>query len=230
MAIQQTKGAILVLESPWGLDKRDANRSSVRPFIEGMAKYSGDVEVCHTVFYDEYSFEDGLKKLCRTPFRNTLVYVAAHGSETRAGADLTAISSAVRKRAKEFNISGMLLGSCFAGSITKAHQFTLQGSPLRWIIGYASECDWLTGTMIDCALLHEAVRFQKNSYGQANLVKRFSQALAPFSADAYIGDDSEGEPTALRDSLQIVVQTPGSGNLPAVISDEVFAAHARLQI
>lgn len=230
MATQRTKGAILVLESPWGLDKHDANRSSVRPFIEGMAKYAGDIEVCHTTFYDEHSFEVGLDKLCRTPFNNTLVYVAAHGSETRAGAHLTDISSAVRGRASEFNISGMLLGSCFAGSNTKAHQFAIQGSPLRWIIGYASECDWLTGTMIDCALLHEAIRFQKNSFGQANLVKRFSEALAPFSADAYIGDDCEGEPTALRDSLQIVVQTPGSGNRPAVISDEVFAAHALLQI
>ncbi|MDY0963752.1 MULTISPECIES: hypothetical protein [Massilia] len=230
MPIQQTKGAILVLESPWGLDERDANRSSVKPFIEGMAKYAGDIEVCHTVFYDEDSFEDGLEKLCKTPFRNTLVYVAAHGSQTHAGAHLTDISSAVRKRSKDFNITGMLLGSCYAGSITDAHKLTLQGSNLRWIIGYASACEWLTGTMIDCALLNEAVRFHQNSYGQDNLVRRFSQALAPFSAGAAIGGNVEGHPTALRDSLQFVVQSPGNGNRPAVISEEVFAAHAKLRI
>ncbi len=230
MATKPVKGAILVLECPWGLDPHDANRSSVLPFVQGLARYAGDIEVFHANFYDEQSFKDGLNALCRKRFRNTLVYVAAHGSTSHVGAHLTTISSEVRRRSKEFNITGMLLGSCFAGYVTKAHQLTLQGSNLRWIIGYASESDWLSGAMIDCALLSEAVRFHASSYGRANLVKRFSKALEPFSAHAPIGNDLDDEPTALRDSLQIVIKPPGRGDTTAVISEDVFKAHAKRQI
>jgi len=219
MTATRTKGAILVLERPWALDPHDANRASVLPFVQGLAN-----------FYDEQSFKDGLNALCRKPFRNTLVYVAAHGNPSHVGADLTAISSEVRKRSKEFNITGMLLGSCFAGLVTEAHELTLRNSNLRWIIGYASESDWLTGTIIDCALLSEAVRFHASSYGRANLTKRFSRALEPFSAHAWIGNDLDEKPMALRDSLQIVIRSKEARNPTAVISDDVFKAHAKLQM
>ncbi len=39
--------AILVLECPWELDANDSNRTSVLPFVEGIAKLVGDVEVYH---------------------------------------------------------------------------------------------------------------------------------------------------------------------------------------
>lgn len=45
--------AILVLESPWALDDSDSNRSSVRPFVEGMAKMEPDVDVFSANFYDK---------------------------------------------------------------------------------------------------------------------------------------------------------------------------------
>ena len=62
-----------------GLDDGDANRSSVLPFIEGVAKLAGDTEVYHANFYDKRSFEMALDCLCKTKFQNTIVYVAAHG-------------------------------------------------------------------------------------------------------------------------------------------------------
>lgn len=76
---------ILVLESPWGLDDADANRSSVLPFVEGVAKYAGDTEVFHANFYDRSSFEKALACLCRTRYSNTIVYIAAHGSKWKIG-------------------------------------------------------------------------------------------------------------------------------------------------
>ena len=41
-AKQLDRRAILVLESPWELDSHDANRSSVLPFVEGVAKLAGN--------------------------------------------------------------------------------------------------------------------------------------------------------------------------------------------
>lgn len=54
MAIIRRRGsssnAILVLKSPWGLDENDNNRSSVVPFMQGIAKFTGDTEVFHANF------------------------------------------------------------------------------------------------------------------------------------------------------------------------------------
>jgi hypothetical protein len=36
-----SSNCILVIESPWELDGQDSNRSSVVPFIEGIAKLHG---------------------------------------------------------------------------------------------------------------------------------------------------------------------------------------------
>lgn len=43
--VSRASRAILVLEAPWALDEADAHRTSVLPFIEGIAKLAGDVEV-----------------------------------------------------------------------------------------------------------------------------------------------------------------------------------------
>ena len=51
--------AIFVLESPWELDDGDANRTSVLPFVEGIAKMAGDTEVLFANFYDKRSLSRG---------------------------------------------------------------------------------------------------------------------------------------------------------------------------
>ena len=58
--------AIFVLECPWELDDGDSNRSSVLPFVEGVAKFAGDTEICHANFYDESSFKKALDCLCKS--------------------------------------------------------------------------------------------------------------------------------------------------------------------
>ena len=79
MAKNKSNKAILVLESPWQLDDGDANRSSVIPFIEGIAKLAGDTDVYYANFYDLASFRKAFECLCKLKHKNTIVYVAAHG-------------------------------------------------------------------------------------------------------------------------------------------------------
>ncbi len=52
-----SSNCILVIESPWELDGQDSNRSSVVPFIEGIAKLHGDTDVYFLNFYDKSSFK-----------------------------------------------------------------------------------------------------------------------------------------------------------------------------
>lgn len=71
--------AIIVLELPWELDSTDANRSSVLPFISGIAKLAGDTDVLHANFYDESSLLLAAKCLAKSRHKNAVVYDAAHG-------------------------------------------------------------------------------------------------------------------------------------------------------
>lgn len=51
MSNRHASRAILVLESPWALYDNDANRSSVIPFVQGVAKLTGDTDVHHPALF-----------------------------------------------------------------------------------------------------------------------------------------------------------------------------------
>lgn len=224
MPKSKCKNAILVLESPWELDNFDANRSSVLPFVQGIARMHGDTEVYSLNFYDKNSFDMALGYLCRQEFENTIVYIAAHGTKTRIGeVSLKHLLSAVNRKSREFNIKGLMLGSCFAGAKTELMQEFTQGSNLRWCAGYSSSCDWLTGTMIDCAIIHKALSIKNSHYKNSkSLVNAFAAAIAPFAANAVIGQDNDNECVPLCDSLQFVIQQEGQGFRAQLLSDKIF--------
>ena len=224
MPISKSKNAILVFESPWKLDDYDANRSSVLPFVHGIAKMHGDTEVYSLNFYNKKSFEIALDCLCRQKFDNTLVYIAAHGSKTRIGdVSLTDILDAINDKSRKFNIKGLMLGSCFAGSDPHLLEAFLEGSKLTWCAAYSSSCYWLQGTMLDCALLHSALNIEDAHYKtHEEMQEAFAEAIAHFAPNANIGTDSNEQPVALSASLQIVIQPEGRGFRASLSSEEIF--------
>lgn len=220
--------AILVFESPWGLDDTDANRSSVLPFVEGVAKYAGDTEVFHANFYDEASFDKALDCLCKTRYRNAIVYIAAHGDSKSAGnVNLHALFALVSLKSREYNITGVLLGSCFTGSQSFGLEAGIEQSAIRWCAGYASSVHWLTGTMIDCAILAAASELKPADFNTDKMIKRFGGAISPFAPTAYIGTDENKKHVALEDSLQFVIQPPGQGHKARNVSAAVFEEQAK---
>lgn len=224
MPISKSKNAILVFESPWKLDDYDANRSSVLPFVQGIAKMHGDTEVYSLNFYNKKSFEIALECLCRQKFDNTLVYIAAHGSKSRIGdVSLDDILSAINEKSKKFNIKGLMLGSCFAGSKPHRLEQFIEGSRLTWCAAYSSSCYWLQGTMLDCALLHSALNIEDAHYKtHEEMQEAFAEAVAPFAPRAVIGTDSKDQPVALSESLKVVIQPEGRGFRARLSSEEIF--------
>jgi len=224
MPISKSKNAILVFESPWKLDDYDANRSSVLPFVQGIAKMHGDTEVYSLNFYNKKSFEIALECLCRQKFDNTLVYIAAHGSKTRIGdVSLDDILDAINQKSKKFNIKGLMLGSCFAGSKTEKLEMFIEGSKLTWCAAYSSSCYWLQGPMLDCALLHCALNIEDAHYKtHEEMQQAFAEAVAPFAPTGIIGTDSKDQPVALSESLQIVIQPEGRGFRARLSSEGIF--------
>ncbi|MFK3712736.1 hypothetical protein [Leclercia adecarboxylata] len=224
MPKSKCKNAILVFESPWNLDNYDANRSSVLPFVQGVAKMQGDTEVFFQNFHNKSSFKFALECLCRQKFNNTIVYIAAHGSKDRIGkVSIEDLLAAVNEKSREYNIKGLMLGSCFAGTKTDLLQIYTEGSNLRWSAGYSSSCDWLIGTMIDCAIIHSALNIEDEQYKTHEAMQKvFAGAIASFASNAIIGENRKQKSVPLSDSLQFVIQPEGRGFRAQVSSPKVF--------
>lgn len=223
--VHKSSRAILVLECPWSLDTTDSNRASVLPFVEGIAKFAGDLEVYHANFYDKSSFEKALKYLCITRYKNTLVYIAAHGYNKKlGGVDIGDLLFAVGEYSQGCNITGIMLGSCFVGKNTPTLEAYLQDTNLKWCAGYSSESDWLVGTMIDCSILSRMIDLDDDYWADKDLmIGQLAEALDPFAKDFVIGNDNRERPVALKDSIQFVVQPTGQGQKARTVTAEVLA-------
>lgn len=224
--------AILVLECPWEVDDSDANRTSVLPFVEGVAKLAGDTDVFHANFYDKSSFEKALKYLCKAKHKNTTIYIAAHGFKEEVGdMKMHSLLYSVGEVSKTCNITGVMLGSCYVGENTTTMEVFIEGTNLKWCAGYSSSAYWLSGTLIDCAILSQMTSMEENEFSERNnLIDGFAEALARFSDTSEIGLDYNDEPVSLRESLRVVIQASGKGKRAKDVSDEVFEARSTLQI
>lgn len=224
--------AILVLESPWELDFSDSNRTSVRPFIDGVGKLAGDTEIYHANFYDKSSFEKALDCLCKRKFENTIVYIAAHGYKKKVGNfPISDLLFMVGEKSKQYNITGLLLGSCFVGENTGMMEVYLEGTNLKWAAGYSSTSKWLEGTLIDCSILSHMSYLEDFAYSDREIiVEALGSSVSGFSENFCIGNDYNDAPVKLIDSLQFVVQPRGQGNRAKTVTTEVFQVHKRNQI
>jgi len=224
--------AIIVLEAPWNLDETDANRSSVLPFLQGVAKLAGDTDVLHANFYDESSLIYAYNHLAKSHHKNAIMYIAAHGAYGEVGnVELSSIFAAAQVIAKRCNITGVLIGSCYSGECDLSLQAGIERSQLRWCAGYASSANWLQGTMVDCAILEAMLDLPSSAYKKSEkMIERLAQAISPFSSRYAIGDDYDDQPVSLRDSLQFVIQPEGQGQRARNVSQEVFDMHAALQL
>jgi hypothetical protein len=232
MTRKHANRAIIVLESPWELDDTDANRSSVLPFVEGVAKLTGDMEVLHANYYDEKSFLYAIRCLSKAKYKNAVVYIAAHGGDGEVGnIELLSAFAAVSLVAEDCNITGVLVGSCYGGECLATLKAGIMNSRLRWCAGYASSANWLDGTLIDCSILAEMADLSPAAYKDGGkLIDALTSAISAFSPTFPIGKDADGALVALRDSLQFVIQPDGQGHRARTVSDEVFGRHSLYQL
>lgn len=224
--------AIIVLECPWELDARDANRSSVLPFLEGVAKLAGDTDVLHANFCDELSLIHAYNFLAKSRHKNAIMYIAAHGAHGQVGnVELLNIFAAAQVIAKQCNITGVLIGSCYGGECSTTLETGIQSSQLRWCASYASSANWLQGTLIDCAIIESMLDLPSAAYKKSEkIIDRLASALSPFSPSYPIGEDYQEQPVSLRDSLQFVIQPEGKGRRARNVSQEIFDVHAQFQL
>lgn len=225
-----SKRAILVLESPWELDETDANRTSVLPFVEGIGRLAGDTVVHYANFYDTKSFEKGLECLCKGNLKGRIVYVAAHGENDRIGnVKLMDLLTAIAQKSEEFQIDGVVLGACFVGGKTIDLENCIQGSRLRWCVGYNAAVDWLRASLVDCSILSAMSGIRSNVYrNRERLISNISEAIEPFNPYMEIGTDADDNTVTLQETLCVVVQPVGQGYKAKEVSEEVWEDHTAL--
>lgn len=217
--------AILVLESPWELDGADMNRSSVLPFVEGVAKLAENTDVFHANFYDKKSFKQALDCLLKVKFRNAVIYIAAHGWGRKIGeVDIIDALVDIGMNARGKGVSGVMLGSCYTGSNTAAIQVCLEGTQLRWAAGYSSTSWWLEGTLIDCSIMSKMLDLDDEDFAEESIIiNQLAKAVAPFSEYYCIGENELEDSVTLQDSLRFVAQAIGKGKRAKNVSNKVFA-------
>lgn len=225
-----SKRAILVLESPWELDETDANRTSVLPFVEGIGRLTGDTVVHYANFYDKSSFEKGLECLCKGNLKGRIVYVAAHGEKDRIGkVKLMHLLTAIAQKSEEFQIDGVVLGACFVGGKTIDMEDCIQGSRLRWCVGYNAAVDWLRASLVDCSILAAMSGLRSDVYrNRERLVENIYRAIEPFNPYMEIGTDADDNTVTLQETLSVVVQPVGQGYRAKEVSEEVWKDHSGL--
>lgn len=221
---QLDRKAILILESPWDLDSYDTNRSSVLPFIEGIAKLAKNTDVFHANFYDKKSFTQALDCLLKIKFANAIIYVAAHGyGKEIGGVDIINALVGIGETARGKGVSGVLLGSCFVGENIDAMEVCVEGTQLRWAAGYSSTTWWLDGTLIDCSIISHMLELDDDDFEDKEIIiNQLAAAIQAFSENHIIGHDYNKKTVALKDSLQFVVQPKGRGKRAKQASSEVF--------
>jgi hypothetical protein len=193
------------------------------PFIEGVGKFAGDVEVFHANFYDKSSFKKALTCLAKTKYENALVYIAAHGSEKTVGGVKTHdLLYEVSDIAKHLNVTGVLLGACLAGGDTINMEVYTEGSNLRWCGGYSASVSWLDGTLLDCSILARMLHLDDEEFEDVDMIiAALAEAVAPFSKSYGIAEKNKKQ-KRLDQSVEFVVQATGRGKLPRTVTSDVF--------
>lgn len=224
MRKSKSSRAILILESPWQLDDADSNRSSVTPFIEGIAKLAGDTEVFYANFYDLPSFRKAFECLCKVKYDNTIVYVAAHGSSNSIGsANIEKCLEEVARHSREFNITGIMLGSCYVGGKADAIINNIHDSNLKWCVGYKAATYWLPSTMIDCSILSHLIELNDNDFSnKAKIISTLEDAMSPFDRKYLIGTDKNNRNITLSNSMEFYIQPDGQGYKAKSVTKEIL--------
>jgi hypothetical protein len=148
---------LVVCESPW-TERGLIQPWSMRPFVEGLAEFSGA-----RLVYRTFTSGEELKALLSyeaidRPTKRTIVYIACHGSGGRlvlgrgeGSAYLAPIALSVRR-----GVEGVWLGACDVGA-SRALTMFLSKSGAVWAGGYGCSVDWHPSMLIDLAVLQELI-------------------------------------------------------------------------
>ena len=233
----KSKRAVLILEGPWNMDQHDANRSSVLPFFEGMAKQFHDVEVIYSRYYDLRSFRLALEEITAPEFKSSIIYIAGHGDgKTVSGANIKKVFQECSLASSKVNARGVVIGSCFSAGTDNAPLddeiiSMIHDSNISWAAAYNCASYWFAGTMIDCAMTRQMLMANEKILSKKeSIASELAKAISPFSRTYKVGTHSnEVDLVHLSDGLVFFAQSAGQGHKAQEITGQVWDKWERLQ-
>lgn len=221
--------AVLIFEAPWELYETDSNRASVLPFFDGLSKLTDNVTVFHANFYDIESFKLAFLHLAKARYQNTIIYIAAHGYRGEiSDIPVAEYLDIIREKSKALNISGVILGSCYSAEESESFIEKVEGSALRWCVGYQSTVNWLQGTMVDVSLVHSLLNLYDTNDNdptsvESEIIGCFVNALECFNPNYELGFKyHRKKKITLRESLKVVIQPSGHGKRAKLLGNELW--------
>ena len=218
------KSALIILEQPWGLDKKDQNVVSVLPYFQGLERLAGNFDLYHSNFYEAKSFAMALDELTQLDYKQYYLYIACHGAGARLGRmNLSSMLDKINNKAQQRNIVGVILGACLVGNKTSHFEYFTQASSIVWKIGYKCAVNWLDGTLLDLQFFNQLMGVDKRVLANKDtLLERIKQVACIYSPTAVIGKDVNKQPMTIADSLTLVMQPKGQGNKAKDYSSQLF--------
>lgn len=237
------KSAILVLEQPWWNLHHDPSQTSVRHFLEGLARLEG-IPIFYATFYDTASLGQAMHYLMDAreldEVEQLIVYVAAHGRGARIGngvkgTNLATVFSRIAQYGKG-KVVGVVLDSCEVGGQFDVIARGMQAAKINWVIGYSSPMEWLKTMLINLHVLLIMRRLsKKDSRSRRKLRAAVQAAFEPFSpfmaVPAFEEEDDDSEDLAdetLSSALSVTIC--GERGAPRLLCEsEIWPALAELE-
>ena len=146
--------ALLVLENPWDEPVGGTRRLTVLPFFEGLERIHANLSVYYSSFHNLAGIRAALDldlQLTKEP--RQILYIGSHGQ----GKMLTNIRLADLRRsirARASRVEGVIISSCDVCSDSHELIKLVEGTTIRWAIGYRCAVSWFDSMVIELALLN----------------------------------------------------------------------------
>jgi hypothetical protein len=223
--------AVLVLEQPWWNISIDPGQTSVRHFLDGLARLE-DLSIFHATFFDTRSFDLALQHLLDArkleDIERVIVYVASHGAGGRIGnghgpsMNLSTVFDLIRQHGKS-KVAGLILDSCEVGGEFETIKSGMKKAKICWTLGYQVSVGWLSSTLINLHVLSVMSRLElaklTNRYELIAGVQTALELFNPYQVIA--ADEDEDNITFLSEALTVVIRLPQK-NPELLLAEEIW--------
>lgn len=213
---------LVVCESPWIDERRNLERWSMRPFVEGLAELH-DARLVYRTFTTAEELKDliGYQAIDK-PRQRTIVYIACHGRGGRllAGREERPVNLASIAECLSPGVEGAWIGACDVGRASALSGFLKWQGGAVWAGGYACAVDWEPSLQIDLAVLQALLR-RSAVRSRDQIITAVATALRPFNPNWTIGVDSRNEKTPLKTAIRVVARDRIQGSRPLDVTTRV---------
>jgi hypothetical protein len=222
--------ALLVVEAPWFLPKKNSGQMYCLQFFEGVKKAvnkvkdSPNLNIYSCNFYDESSLSHALNHLVSTSEKRQIIYCGAHGDgDSVAEVELKALANSIKGKGQK--VKGLILSSCWGGEdgtialatgwdidIGKRGAYKAHYGP-NWVIAYKHSVDWMYSALFETALVHGFVESYKTDAlnSTKSIIEVFVETLIKFNVDeqSFAWDD-QGNRVSIRDTVRVWIRGKGA--------------------